>query len=216
MNAPDPAVTALARSVDRATRAAEKDRQQLTDLAATVSEMAPVLADLAEKVAALKPKKADAAKPVSWLLTTEPGRAQEALTDLAEWLQTVYLLYPGASLPPCWAFHPDVVEELLALRQTHHDAYQGERASGVAAVDWHAKHRPGVAGRIAAAHSTCGLSQHQPGGKAAKPTPGVPLAAHTHVVAGHWAVQHDMPEPSQQQLNEAQQIQETRLHGSRR
>jgi hypothetical protein len=251
VSTPDPAVTALARSVDRATRSVEKvetalveqretvaglaeqataDHDRLMEVASTVAEMAPavaeqtrvieqilpVVASLSQKVAAIKPQREPAAKPFSWMLATEPGPAQEALNDLVKWHEGVYLAYPGVSLPACWGFHPDVVEELLALRRAHCDAYQGEKASGVAALDWHSKHRPGVVQRISAAHGTCTLTQHEPGGKAAKPAPTVPLAGHTDVIAGNWAVEHETPQPNQQQLDEAKQVQETRLQGSRR
>ena len=112
-------------------------------------------------------------RPITWLgFPSHPAdpdarRAAAALLgDLIEWMDTVYLRYPdaAASLPECWLWHPDVVEELLWLRHAWVGAYR--TATSVApAGDWHDRQRPGVVRRIKSAASTCGLESHLVGGR---------------------------------------------------
>ncbi len=52
----------------------------------------------------------------AWLLTDEPAQAVQDLTDLAGWVNAVYLRYPDAALSSCWLWHPHVIEELWWLR----------------------------------------------------------------------------------------------------
>jgi hypothetical protein len=58
--------------------------------------------------------------------------------------------YPRTTeaLSDCWPYHPWVVEELVALNAAWVEAYQGERASGAKAVDWHDRHLTGTLNRI--------------------------------------------------------------------
>ena len=64
--------------------------------------------------------------------------------------QVVYLRYPDGAdhLPECWAWHPDVVEELLWLMHAWAAAYQGPQAWVALVGDWHDRQRPGVVRRI--------------------------------------------------------------------
>jgi hypothetical protein len=50
-------------------------------------------------------------------LPDELDTAQQLLAGLVDWMARIYLRYPDAAagLPDCWAWHPDVVEELLWL-----------------------------------------------------------------------------------------------------
>jgi len=50
----------------------------------------------------------------------------------------MYLRYPdaAATLPDCWLWHPDLVEELLWLSHAWTAAYQGPDASVALAGDW--------------------------------------------------------------------------------
>ena len=52
------------------------------------------------------------------------------LTDLTRWLDDIYLRYADAArtLPECWLWHPEVVEELIWLMHAWLAAYQGDDA----------------------------------------------------------------------------------------
>ncbi|MQA15589.1 MAG: hypothetical protein GEV09_15915 [Pseudonocardiaceae bacterium] len=197
-----PQLSALGREVERLSR-------RHADLDALVRQ-------LAEDITALAP--ADNSdgddQPeglASWLAADDPGQARALLADLASWLGRVYLRYPGAALPSCWAWHPAVVEELWWLRNAHHDAYHGRSACWREVGDWHDRMRPGVAARIRKAIGDCELSRHTPGGDRCQPTPGAPLRSAADRVAEHWTTHHATPEPTEQQLHEADQHDQAQL-----
>jgi hypothetical protein len=151
------------------------------------------------------------ATPVrAWLQVSDPEQAVEILTDLVEWLDQVYLRYPDVALPPCWAFHPWVVEELWWLRTSHEQAY-GARMWGVPAGQWHDQQRPRVVERIQKHVGSCGLEQHQRGGKAAQPPAAAPLAGHLHAIAAAWTSHGLPPEPTSEQMAEARAHDDARL-----
>lgn len=139
----------------------------------------------------------------SWLdLPDSPDAAQKLLEDLAGWMGRVYLRYADAarSLPECWAWHPDVVEELVWLHQTWTAAYRTPDAAASMAADWHERHRPGVVARIKTAAGTCSAENHT--ADRARPTARVPMAAAIPTIAGWWGDdrQSQAPEPDQQQI----------------
>lgn len=101
---------------------------------------------------------------VSWLTLDDPAAAGDILADLADWLRTVYVRYPGSRLADCWAWHPSVVAELLAVRDMWTAAYEGERASARAVMDWHDRDRPGTARRVGDELGGCSLERHTAGG----------------------------------------------------
>ncbi|WP_433291534.1 hypothetical protein ACQPZQ_02365 [Pseudonocardia sp. CA-142604] len=138
---------------------------------------------------------------VSWLEVEDPAVAQIAMANLVPWLERVYLAYPDSALPVCWLWHPDAVEELLALRVAHWDAYSGKRANAAAAVDWHDRHRPRVSERIKKRHGGCVLAKHVMG-KAQKARSAA-LKGASQRVAGHWAVEHEVPAPVRSEIEEA-------------
>jgi hypothetical protein len=58
------------------------------------------------------------------------------------WLTGRYELTVEDRLPPCWALHPGLVEELYALRAWRHEIYSsGQAGMGQAARYWHAELR---------------------------------------------------------------------------
>lgn len=166
---------------------------QLTDLAQTVTE-------LTERVAKLTAtrddagKRTDAVQPSSvpgWLTLPEDAPAAAAaaiLTDLAGWLRAVYLRFRDAAsvFPECWAWHPEVVEELLWLRTAHAAAYTGSRASVAAVADWHDRARPGVVQRIRATAGMCSVELHEPDRPQNQPAPDVPFTAAIDAIAAWW------------------------------
>lgn len=76
----------------------------------------------------------------------------------------MYVRFPEGSLPGCWLWHPDVVEELLWLCEAWEVAYRGPEASVQRAGDWHDRLRPGVARWARRAAEDCSLRTHlEPG-----------------------------------------------------
>ena len=200
----DPRLVALGRELERATR-------RLTTVEALTGQLDLMLRQLAANVALLVPmpdEPEDASPPVrSWLAVDDPTQARADLADLIDWVRAVYVRYPGAALPSCWLWHPAVIEELWWLRHTHHGAYHGQSACWRDVADWHDRHRPGVTRRIAAALADCELSRHIPAGDRhqAAASALVPLAAAAAQVAERWATHRGTPDPTGQQLTEADQ-----------
>jgi len=195
---PDPRLVALGREVERLARRHSDLDQRQTDLDTLVR-------CLAEDLALLLPPGGDEDPPAlpSWLAAADPVQARAMLTDLAEWLGAVYLRYPDAVLPSCWAWHPAAVEELWWLRNAHRAAYDTEGVSWRDVADWHDRQRPGVARRLHAALGACDLARHTPGGDRHQPPPTAPLAAHLGPLAERWTTHHDTPDPTAQQLTDA-------------
>lgn len=130
-------------------------QQQVERTTAVVDRLADEFARHVERYAGLE--------PVSWLaLPDDPAQARQLLADLLDWLQQVYLRYTDAapSLPDCWLWHPDIVEELLWLRAAWLAAYTGPAASITAVGDWHDRYRPGVVQRLRTVAGTCSLENH--------------------------------------------------------
>ncbi len=198
----DPRVTALGRELERATR-------RLTAVEALTGQLDLMLRQLAADIALLVPipdEPDESQAPVrSWLAVDDPAQARADLADLIDWIDAVYRRYPGGALPSCWLWHPAVVEELWWLRHTHHGAYHGPAACWRDVADWHDRHRPGVTRRIAAALADCELSRHIPAGDRHQPTAPVPLAAAAAQVAEHWTTKRTNPDPTGQQLTDADQ-----------
>ncbi len=210
MTAPQPAtnghpqLTALGREVERLSR-------RLADLDSLVRQ-------LAEDITLLAPADDGDDEPAglrSWLAADHIEQARADLTDLADWIGRVYLRYPGTTLPSCWAWHPAVVEELLWLRYAHQDAYHGRTGSWRDVGDWHDRQRPNVTARIRKAIGDCELSRHVEGGDRQQRTPHAPLASAVEQVAEHWTTHSASPEPSEQQLSEADQHDRAQLRSSR-
>jgi hypothetical protein len=146
-----------------------------------------------------------AAEPVvwSWLLVSDPDVAVTLLADLVEWLDRVYLRFPGAELGACWLWHPHVIEELLWLRSAHAEGYDPEQGSWLRVGDWHDRQRPGVVRRVKEALGKCDLSLHAPGRPHGHAPAVAPLVAHAAQVAQQWATTSTRPAPSVEQLAEA-------------
>lgn len=98
----------------------------------------------------------DQAEPIPcWLTINDPEQALHLLADLSQWITAIYGKYPDGNLKGCWQHHPNVVEELQALRNAWLSAYQGSRSSARAVMDWHNFDRPNTAKRITQSLSTC-------------------------------------------------------------
>ncbi|MBB3049408.1 hypothetical protein FHS23_000403 [Prauserella isguenensis] len=137
----------------------------------------------------------------SWLaLPEDDEQAQHLMAELVAWLQTVFLRYPDAAevLPDCWAWHPEVVEELLWLMQAWSSAYFDQAGGVLRVADWHDRYRPGVVRRLSARAGKCSLENHtSPAG-----APVAPLAESAGQLAEWWATsrRRPAPEPSDEQF----------------
>ena len=197
--------SALSAALAELGRDVEAVRRALDDRASAdeVERLARVVADLADMVT---PPAATAENAVaSWL--REPVEADTTLAllgDLVDWLSTVYLRYADAarSLPECWLWHPDIVEELLWLQQAWAEAY-GESGSVRAAGDWLDRLRPGVVRRIGDYARACSLENHLP--DRAAETPQVPVVDAAEAIALWWADARSdrAPAPTDDQMVEA-------------
>lgn len=195
-------VAGLAREVEQLSR----KLKGLDDLPGKVKQLARTVSQLAAEVA--RSQRASAGGDVvSWLgLPDEEEYARGLLDELTGWMHRVYLRYADAasSLPNCWLWHPDVVEELLWLWQSWAAAYVSEDATVATAADWHDRYRPGVVRRIGKLAPNCSLEQHL---HARRTRPGgVPAVSAVPAIAQWWGDgrQHCgiPPEPTPEQLTE--------------
>jgi hypothetical protein len=180
---PDPRETLLAfgRALERATRRADAAEQRANGFEALLTQLATDVGTLVARSDTDKDT-----TPRSWLLAQDQEQAAADLEDLTGWLARVYLHYPGAVLPSCWAWHPAVVEELWWLRQAHREAYAPATRSTQKAGDWHDRSRPGVVTRLQKIARDCDLTRHTENGDRVQDPPSVPLAGEAEWIATHW------------------------------
>jgi hypothetical protein len=198
------AVAGLAREVE----ALRRGMARLRSLPARVQELADLLARLADATA-----EPPAAEPnsVTWSWLSLPDAAQSGadgdaplgdtevlLTDLIGWMSRIYLRYADAArtLPACWLWHPEVVEELLWLRAAWLAAYTDPRAAVSQAADWHDRLRPGVVRRVKDYAGLCSIENHQPPTDRDPATGVVPLAQAAGLIAAWWATRRADPPPA--------------------
>ncbi|MPZ67344.1 MAG: hypothetical protein GEU83_18190 [Pseudonocardiaceae bacterium] len=184
------ALAGLAHEVEALRRAVDPLRQ----LPGRVDELAKLLARVADELADHTARSGPPTAP-SWLmLPVDPDTARQVLAELTAWMGAVYLRYPdaAASLPDCWLWHPDVVEELLWLMHAWCAAYQGPAASVSLVGDWHDRYRPGVVRRIKTTAGTCSLENHP---RPDRDHSTVPVAEAVEPIAGWWARHRDQPPP---------------------
>lgn len=198
---PDPdlreTLLAFGRALERATRRIDAAEERAAGFEALLTQLATDVRTLVARAEVDKDS-----PPRSWLLTEDQGQAIADLVDLTGWLARVYLRYPGAALPSCWAWHPTVVEELWWLRQAHREAYAPGARSTQKAGDWHDRSRPGVVARLAPLARDCDLSRHAEGGDRIQDPPTVPLAGDAAWIARHWTT-GGTPLPTTTQLDAA-------------
>jgi hypothetical protein len=219
------AVAGLARSVEALTRdvaamkaglkqtASKTSVSRLNDTVASLGNTVASFGDLLTRLAA-KPssghgtadrsKDSSGVEPVrSWLRLPEDQAAVEAvLSELLPWMETTYLRYAAAreTLPPCWLWHPEIVEELLWLMDAWTAAYEGDEASTKLVGDWHDRQRPGVTRRIGEYAPSCDVLAHRDTAEHRAIT--VPLAADADPFVTWWATDRDTngPAPTPDQI----------------
>ncbi|MFG1898710.1 hypothetical protein ACGFIP_32350 [Micromonospora zamorensis] len=140
-------------TADTALRATKQLAEELVDLV-----RAGELAGQADPAAGGEAEKVVPA--LSWLTIADPEDAATLMKGFAEWLATVYCRWQDKPLPECWAWHPPVVAELLALRQAWSAATDPANGTPAAQMDWVDRYRPGTARRITAETKGCSLRTH--------------------------------------------------------
>lgn len=181
------ALAALASEVERLSRQVAAQQDDLRQAQQTAEHAHRVLVDIVDRVQAIADQQPTATSPpaagggpstgpVSWLTLEDPDQARTLLHQLADWLAQVYIHYPGAtnSLGECWPWHPNVVEELLALKAAWHAAYDDPTAPPHRALDWHDRALPATIHHLNTTLGDCSQPAHQPGGRADRPPPTVP------------------------------------------
>jgi hypothetical protein len=217
------AVAGLARQVDSINRdvytlkrgveqAATKEsvkslRNTVTSMGGTIESLTELLDRLTKPGKPTKPVKsggdaadsADGPIPMrSWLRLPEGDEAavQTVLAELLPWMESVYLRYstPAAVLPPCWLWHPVIVEELLWLMDAWSLAYDSDEACNKLVGDWHDRQRPGVTRRISEYAPGCNVLQHRDDAEQRAVT--VPLATAADPFVTWWATNRDQTGPA--------------------
>jgi len=207
------AVAGLARSVEALTRDVQALQGGMRNAASAteVTRLAKIVSELGDLLTQAPPGRGTAKgggkgepEPVrSWLTLAEDQAAvEQVLSELLPWMQTIYLRYGDAreALPPCWLWHPEIVEELLWLMDAWTAAYQGPDASNKLVGDWHDRQRLGVTKRINTYAPSCDALAHRD--PAGQPAVTVPLAADADPFVAWWATGRDNhgPAPTPEQI----------------
>lgn len=91
--------------------------------------------------------------PAPWWDNLDPRQHAQQLTELARWVDGFLRAhYPActATLPPCWAQHPDALWELSTLRAEWDRVYGDPQNRDLAgALWWHERWLPGTLTRLA-------------------------------------------------------------------
>lgn len=178
----------------------EQTAAEAASLKKTVGAHATHIEELGEWYAALVARQKSDKLPVPqvcWLLKPDPDVAEAVMDDLKQWLRDVYVYL--RELPECWAGHPDIVEDLLALRYAHHDAFVKSSGALKDRLDWLGTYLPAVANRVRDA-ARCGRDGHPE----ASDTPAVPMERYASRAARVWAVEKRTPAYTPAEEDEAQ------------
>jgi hypothetical protein len=117
-------------------------------------------------------------KPWNWAGQTdeEAGYLEAALGEFVAFYNTRYAWHKEHTIPPCWAEHGAVIEEITTLMWSRWAAFEGRQASPEAAQMWHSYHLPLFIKRVntwigAEAAADCRSGHHQPSRLAAAEPP---------------------------------------------
>jgi hypothetical protein len=137
-----------------------RNRSRSHHIEAPVDQLSPVVVDalarLEERINALEARRVDSPaevvttpRSVVWPDLDERSTAAE-WRHLGKWVDNLLARHPvhRRALRPCWRAHPDVVDELCALRAAWQGAYRSLEPSSTAAVDWMTRWLPATMARI--------------------------------------------------------------------
>ncbi len=156
----DGAALAVAREFDQLRRQLGELAVHLVTVSSTVNGMAGLarqVALLSEQVTALLVRLGGGdedgravTRPAlpSWF-EVDGEQAEQMLRDLVGWVDTILVRHAAAreSLPECWIYHGEVVEDLLWLRATWMTAHRNPAAQPHHAADFHERWLPAVMAR---------------------------------------------------------------------
>lgn len=138
-------------------RALEAQQGDISALLDDVHDLADAVAGLADQLDNRRlGEPAGGTTPWCWrdLSATD---AEVLWRELGEWVGWLRSRYPIAEqLPPCWAEHSELVEELTALHVVWNAAYRDPQAHATASAEFHDRWLPGVLARVKAWGVYCG------------------------------------------------------------
>lgn len=106
-------------------------------------------------------------RPWNWLEldAEEAALVWELLTSFVEYLNRRYAVDLATRVPPCWAEHGAVIEELTTLAFAHWQAFGSEHASIGGAQYWHSYSLPGFYERLGrwlkGSRTHCDVGRHR-------------------------------------------------------
>ena len=132
-------------------------------LRARLDDLENALQALAGDVTALADQAAARTTRAIWWPDLDRDTATGAWAQLGDWVSEVPLARAGAherhrTLRACWRAHPDVVDELTALRVIWLDAYANPATTPTSAADYLGKYLPAAMARIEAAFTADGCT----------------------------------------------------------
>lgn len=140
-------VDALETRIDALTRDSETTRAaDRSDIEALGRGLASLTQTVRELPA--RNNEADDTEPGTrdWLTVSDVEEATEWLTDLAEWVGTIWFILDGRVLASCWPIHPRTVADLLVLQDVYAASFAHE--SPVPAADLFTRWHPSASERI--------------------------------------------------------------------
>ena len=135
-------------------RQAEAIAQIRKDLDQFASEMTDTITEVVARVESIEESSTEPSPAPgvvrSWCWRYLGPQGSEALwRELTDWVAWIRHRYPLARrVPPCWAEHSEIVEELTALWLAWQAAYTERDAPLTAAIDWHDRWLPGFLYRV--------------------------------------------------------------------
>ena len=136
---------------DQVVRQAQLISQLRHDLNQLASEITDAYADLVSRIEGIDATSTTGARSAAAWCWRDlgPEAATELEAELDNWVSWLRHRYPLAKkVPPCWAEHPEVVEEVTALWLAWQAAYQDTDSSLTTAADWHDRWLPGLLHRL--------------------------------------------------------------------
>ncbi len=96
----------------------------------------------------------------------DPEQYQARVDILSEWIETHLAPRLGSmdqqKLRPCWALHPDVLDDLTALYVAWHDAYRDPQAHRTAAITYRDRWQPSTLHRVGDSLRSCSSGHAKP------------------------------------------------------
>lgn len=150
------------RLMDRVSRLHGDVKQQGADLKGLTRTVGALSEAMAELVGGDQDDDAGGARPLGWWQPIDPAAAQKSLTELAQWLDTVWAQWKDGddALTPCWPWHWAAVIELWAAYRAWVWCDKPDRV--MYRADWLDRIRPRTVERLRDVLRSCTPQQHTP------------------------------------------------------